>query len=62
MPAIAESDDHLIGTKIFLVNIIGKMPPYISLSVTVALIAGGVVYSLWRTQQEAAQTSRKPAP
>ncbi len=51
-----------IGTKIFLVNIIGKMPPYISLSVTVALIAGGVVYSLWRTQQEAAQTSRKPAP
>jgi len=49
-----------IGTKIFLVNIIGKMPPYVSLSVTMALIAGGVVYSLWRTRREATRPSRSP--
>ena len=39
-----------IGTKIFLVGIIGKMPPVISLSVTFGLIAGGVVFSLWKTR------------
>ncbi len=38
-----------IGTKIFLVGLIGKMPAWISLSVTVGLIAGGVAYSLWKT-------------
>ena len=39
-----------IGTKIFLVGIIGKTPPVISLSVTFGLIAGGVLYSLWKTR------------
>jgi tellurite resistance protein TerC len=39
-----------IGTKIFLVGIIGKMPAWISLGVTAGLIAGGVLYSLWRTR------------
>jgi tellurite resistance protein TerC len=39
-----------IGTKIFLVGIIGKIPPVISLSVTFGLIAGGVLYSLWKTK------------
>jgi tellurite resistance protein TerC len=39
-----------IGTKIFLVGLIGKMPAWISLSVTVGLIAGGVAYSLWKTR------------
>jgi tellurite resistance protein TerC len=39
-----------IGTKIFLVGIIGKMPAWISLSVTFGLIAGGVLYSLWKTR------------
>ncbi|MBC7939623.1 MAG: TerC family protein [Chitinophagaceae bacterium] len=43
-----------IGTKIFLVGIIGKIPPTVSLSVTFALIAGGVLVSLWRTRGEAA--------
>jgi tellurite resistance protein TerC len=42
-----------IGMKIFFVNITGKLPPYISLGVTFSLIAGGVLYSLWRTQREA---------
>jgi tellurite resistance protein TerC len=41
-----------IGTKIFLVGFIGKMPPAISLSVTFGLIAGGVLYSLLKTRAE----------
>ena len=32
-----------IGSKIFLVGIVGKIPPSISLSVTLGVIAGGVV-------------------
>ena len=39
-----------IGTKIFLVGIIGKIPPSISLTVTFGLIAGGVIVSLWKTR------------
>jgi tellurite resistance protein TerC len=44
-----------IGTKIFLVGIIGKIPPVISLSVTFDLIAGGVIYSMWKTRGQAAE-------
>ncbi len=43
-----------IGTKIFLVGIIGKIPPVFSLTVTFGLIAGGVIVSLWKTRNEAA--------
>jgi tellurite resistance protein TerC len=43
-----------IGSKIFLVGIIGKIPPTISLSVTFSLIAGGVLVSLWKTRGDAA--------
>ncbi|MDZ4812391.1 MAG: TerC family protein [Pseudomonadota bacterium] len=39
-----------IGGKIFLVNIIGKTPAWISLSVTIGLIAGGVIFSLYKTR------------
>ncbi len=39
-----------IGSKIFLVGIIGKIPAVISLSVTFGLIAGGVLVSLWKTR------------
>ena len=39
-----------IGSKIFLVGIIGKIPPVISLSVTFGLIAGGVAVSMWKTR------------
>ena len=39
-----------IGTKIFLVGIVGKIPPVFSLGVTFGLIAGGVVFSLWKTR------------
>jgi tellurite resistance protein TerC len=47
-----------IGTKIFLVGIIGKIPPVISLTVTFGLIAGGVLFSLWKTREE--PTAAKP--
>ena len=43
-----------IGSKIFLVGIIGKIPAMISLSVTFGLIAGGVLVSLWKTRGEQA--------
>ena len=39
-----------IGAKIFLVNIVGKFPPALSLGVTLGLIAGGVAFSLWKTR------------
>ncbi|CAA9415348.1 MAG: Integral membrane protein TerC [uncultured Ramlibacter sp.] len=39
-----------IGSKIFLVNIIGKLPPVFTLSVKAGLIAGGVLVSLWKTR------------
>ncbi len=39
-----------IGSKIFLVGIIGKIPPVISLSVTFGLLAAGVVVSLVKTR------------
>ena len=43
-----------IGSKIFLVGIIGKIPAVISLSVTFGLIAGGVLFSMWKTRGQAA--------
>jgi tellurite resistance protein TerC len=41
-----------IGAKIFAVNIVGKTPAWISLSVTFGLLAAGVLYSLYRTRRE----------
>jgi tellurite resistance protein TerC len=38
-----------IGAKIFLVHFIGKMPALVSLGVTAALLAGGVLLSLVKT-------------
>jgi tellurite resistance protein TerC len=39
-----------IGGKIFAVNLIGKLPAWISLSVTVSVLTAGVLYSLHRTR------------
>jgi tellurite resistance protein TerC len=39
-----------IGSKIFLVGIVGKIPAVVSLSVTFGLIAGGVLVSLAKTR------------
>lgn len=60
-----------VGGRIFLVGIIGKMPAGVSLGVTFGLLAGGVVYSLWKTRTgsgdaapalEAAPAAREEAP
>jgi tellurite resistance protein TerC len=39
-----------IGGKIFAVSSVGKMPAWFSLSVTLSLLLGGVLYSLYRTR------------
>jgi tellurite resistance protein TerC len=40
-----------IGGKIFWNHFYGKLDPAISLGVTLAMIAGGVAYSLWKTRR-----------
>jgi tellurite resistance protein TerC len=50
-----------IGCKIFLVGIVGKLPAWFSLSVTVSLIAGGILYSLWKTRDEKPEAHRQAA-
>jgi tellurite resistance protein TerC len=40
-----------IGAKIFMVGIVGKIPAAVSLTVTIGLISGGVLYSLWKTRE-----------
>ena len=42
-----------VGAKIFLVGIVGKLPPALSLGVTLGLLAGGIAWSLWKTRKEA---------
>ena len=44
-----------IGGKIFWNQIFGKVDPAISLGVTLALILGGILYSLFKTRQAAGQ-------
>ncbi|MFZ4809138.1 MAG: TerC family protein [Hyphomicrobiaceae bacterium] len=39
-----------VGAKIFLQQIIGKIPPEVSLGVTFALLAGGILFSLMKTR------------
>ncbi|MFN3915015.1 MAG: TerC family protein [Aquabacterium sp.] len=48
-----------IGTKIFLVGIIGKIPPAFSLSVTFGLILGGVLFSLYKTRHDPPEEALK---
>jgi tellurite resistance protein TerC len=44
-----------IGSKIFLGDFVfdGKVPPVLSLAVTFALLAAGILFSLWKTRQTA---------
>jgi tellurite resistance protein TerC len=42
-----------IGAKIFWNQIVGKLDPEISLGVTLSLIAGGILFSLWKTRTAA---------
>jgi tellurite resistance protein TerC len=41
-----------IGAKIFWNQIMGKVDPAISLGVTLAMILGGIFYSLWKTRKD----------
>ncbi|MED5620744.1 TerC family protein [Ideonella sp. BN130291] len=52
-----------IGAKIFLAHSVGKLPTALSLGVTLGLIAGGVVVSLWKTRGgNAGSPPTVPAP
>jgi tellurite resistance protein TerC len=48
-----------IGTKIFAADMLGlaKIPPLLSLAVTLSLIIGGVLWSLWKTRGEKPQAA-----
>jgi tellurite resistance protein TerC len=50
-----------IGSKIFLVGIIGKIPAVVSLSVTFGLLLGGVLFSLYKTRSDAPEALPAPA-
>ncbi len=42
-----------VGGKVFVQQLIGKIPPEVSLGVTVVLLAGGIVFSLLSTRKAA---------
>ena len=50
-----------IGGKIFWNQLVAKVDPAVSLSVTLALLAGGVVLSLFRTKADAAAAQPRPS-
>ena len=51
-----------IGSKIFAVNIFGKIPAWISLTVTLSVLFGGVLYSLYRTRKSSTLVQQKATP
>jgi tellurite resistance protein TerC len=54
-----------IGSKIFVADFVlggDKFPPVLSLGVTAALIAGGVLYSLWKTRHGEDAAPHLPPP
>lgn len=49
-----------IGSKIFIADFLmagGKFPPLLSLGITIGLIAGGILVSLWKTRGQAANAA-----
>jgi tellurite resistance protein TerC len=53
-----------IGAKIFLGDWLfdGKVPAALSLSVTAGLLAGGILFSLWKTRGQNAEGLEKAGP
>ncbi|MFO1088600.1 MAG: TerC family protein [Hyphomicrobiales bacterium] len=51
-----------IGSKIVAADMLGlaKIPPSISLGVTLAILAAGILYSLWKTRSEATAVANRP--
>jgi tellurite resistance protein TerC len=47
----------LVGTKIFLVPLGIKADTLLSLIVTLAILAGGIIFSLWKTKDESSEIS-----
>ena len=47
-----------IGAKIFLSGWIGKFPSELSLGITLALLAGGILFSLWKTKSGDGEQAR----
>ena len=47
----------LVGIKVFLVPMGIKIPTALSLGVTVAVLAAGIIYSLWKTRGHPASSS-----
>lgn len=45
-----------IGLKGFYSYFFGKFDPYLSLAITIGIIAGGIFYSLWKTRNDPATT------
>jgi tellurite resistance protein TerC len=45
-----------VGSKIFVQQFIGKIDPAISLTITIGILLGGILLSLWKTRNEATQT------
>jgi predicted tellurium resistance membrane protein TerC len=45
-----------VGSKIFVQQFIGKIDPAISLTITIAILLGGILLSLWKTRRELLQT------
>lgn len=52
-----------IGSKIFIADMLGlaKIPPLISLGVTLAILASGIIGSLWATRNDDKALPEKPA-
>lgn len=52
-----------IGSKIFVADMLGlaKIPPMISLSVTIAILAAGILGSLWATRNDEAKAATEEA-
>ena len=50
-----------IGAKIFVAQFTGKIPSELSLGVTIALIAGGIFYSMHKTRRQARAVETQPA-
>jgi len=49
-----------IGSKIFVADMLGlaKIPPMVSLSVTLSILAVGILGSLWKTRNVSAATTQ----
>jgi tellurite resistance protein TerC len=49
-----------IGGKIFVNHVYGKLDPAISLGVTAALLAAGILFSLWKTRRQPTHDATAP--